>query len=174
MSGMLIAEFADHRRLVTAARRARQAGYRLIDAFTPIPVEGILELLEPRPTRIRVKMFIGGVVMAALAFGLEYFSAVVNYPYNSGGRPLDSWLTFMLPPFATGIFVAAVVGFIAFLRETGLPSLYNPLFAVEGFERASQDRSLLAFERPNNEAERKEALDFLQLAGASAIQEINA
>ena len=171
MSGMLLAEFADERRFLDAARRAR-ARYRLLDAFTPIPVEGMRDLLETRPSRIRLKMFVGGMVMAALAFGLEYFSAVINYPYNSGGRPLDSWPTFMLPPFATGIFIAAAAGFVAFLHETGLPRLHDPLFAVEGFERATQDRFLLALERPEAEDERKQALDWLLGAGAGAVREV--
>lgn len=171
MSGLLIAEFSDHRRLADAARRARGAHYRLIDAFTPFPVDGIVDLLEPRAGRIRIKMFIGGLVMAALAFGLEYYSAVINFPYNSGGRPLNSWPTFMLAPFATGILVAAVTGFVAFLRETGLPRLHDPLFAVEGFERASQDRFLLALERPQGVEECTRACDWLRGAGAVAVRE---
>ena len=92
-------------------------------------------------------MFVGGFAMAALAYGLEYFSAVIDYPFNGGGRPLDAWPAFMLVPFATGILAAAVAGFIALLTETGLPRLHDPLFAVEGFERASQDPFILALER---------------------------
>ena len=60
-------------------------------------------------------MFVAGMAMAALAYGLEYYSAVINYPYNSGGRPLDAWPAFMLVPFAIGILVASIAGFIAFL-----------------------------------------------------------
>ena len=52
-------------------------------------------------------MLAGGVVMAALAYGAEYYSAVISYPYESGGRPLDAWTAFMLVPFSTGILVAA-------------------------------------------------------------------
>lgn len=140
MTALLLAEFAEEARFAEAARRARSAGYRLVDAYTPYPIEEILDLLGHRRSRIRVAMFIGGVTMAALAYGLEYFSAVINYPYNSGGRPLDAWPAFMLVPFATGILLAAISGFATLLFETGLPRLHDPLFAVAGFERASQDR----------------------------------
>ena len=96
----------------TADRAPRAAParrhYRVVDAFTPYPVEELAEVLDHRPGRIRVAMFIGGMAMAALAYGLEYYSAVINYPYNSGGRPLDAWPAFMLVPFATGILVASV------------------------------------------------------------------
>jgi Protein of unknown function (DUF3341) len=169
MTRMLLAAFPDQVRLVSAARRAHGERYRLLDAFTPFPVEDVLELLERRRSHIRVAMFVGGVVTAALAYGLEYFSAVVNYPYNSGGRPLDAWPAFMLVPFATGILVAAIVGFATFLIETGLPRLHDPLFAVEGFERASQDLFVLALAQPDDDDGK--AHEFLRGAGAVAIRE---
>jgi hypothetical protein len=172
MPALLLAEFADSRRFVETAKRARSADYRLIDAYTPFPVEGVADLLAHRRSRIRVAMFVGGIAMAALAYGLEYFSAVVNYPYNSGGRPLDAWPAFMLVPFATGILVAAITGFTAFLFECGLPRLHHPLFAVEGFERASQDRFVLAVERPAGNAALRDALDFFRTGGAMAIREV--
>lgn len=170
MTTLLLAEFANSRRFADAARRAHGARYRLVDAFTPFPVEGVHELLEHGPSHVRVVMFIGGISTAALAYGLEYFSAVINYPYNSGGRPLDAWLAFMLVPFATGILVAAIAGFTTFLVECGLPRLHEPLFAVEGFERASQDRFVLALVRPQDDDEVRRAVDFFRGAGATAIR----
>ena len=53
-----------------------------------------------RRHRIRLVMFIAGTAMAALAYGTEYYSAVIGYPYNSGGGPLDAWPAFELVPFA--------------------------------------------------------------------------
>jgi hypothetical protein len=170
MTALLLAEFAEEGRFAEAARRARGAGYRLLDAYTPYPVEEILDLLEHRPSHIRVAMFIGGVTAAALAYGLEYYSAVINYPYNSGGRPLDAWPAFMLVPFAIGILVAAVSGFATLLFETGLPRLHDPLFAVEGFDRASQDRFFLALEPPGDHHARQSQIDFLKSAGAASVQ----
>jgi hypothetical protein len=168
---LLLAEFSDSSRFVDAARRAG-VRYRLVDAFTPFPLEAINEIFEHRGSRIRLSMFIGGIGMAAVAYGLEYFSAAINYPYNSGGRPLNSWPAFMLVPFATGILVAAIVGFTRFLIECGLPRLSDPLFAVEGFERASQDCFVLAIARPERDDDSHQAIDFLRSAGAAAIREI--
>ncbi len=77
MTALLLAEFAESTALCRGgATRARARDYRLVDAFTPFPVEGVHELLEQRRSHIRVAMFIGGIAMAALAYGLEYYSAV--------------------------------------------------------------------------------------------------
>ena len=110
--------------------------------------------------------------MAALAYGLEYYSAVINYPYNSGGRPLDAWPAFMLVPFAVGILAAAIAGFIAFLWRAGCRGCIIPLFAVDGFERASQDRFFLAVERREPTIKFGAAIDFLRDAGATTIREL--
>jgi hypothetical protein len=172
MTGFLLAEFSDQRRFVEAARRAGSERYRLVNAYTPFPVDEIVELLEHRRSHIRLAMFIGGVAMAALAYATEYYSAAIDYPYNSGGRPFDAWPAFMLVPFATGILVAAITGFATFLIETELPRLHDPLFAVAGFERASQDRFVLALERPDTDDNRRHAIDVLRSAGAVAIREV--
>jgi hypothetical protein len=172
MPTVLLAEFRDSKRLVEAARRACRSDYRLVDAFTPVPVEELHDLLEHRRSHIRAAMFIGGVAMAAFAYGLQYFSAVINYPYNSGGRPLDAWPAFMLVPFATGILVAAISGFGTFLIECRLPRLHHPIFAVEGFERAAQDRFILALERPSQLDALGHALEFFRAAGATSIREV--
>jgi hypothetical protein len=172
MTALLLAEFSDQGRFVEAVRRAGSGRYRLVDAYTPFPVDDIVELLEHRRSHIRLAMFIGGVATAVLAYGVEYYSAAIDYPYNSGGRPFDAWPAFMLVPFAIGILVAAIAGFAAFLIETGLPRLHDPLFTVVGFERASQDRFVLALERPDADDDRRHAIDVLRGAGALTIREV--
>ncbi|MBV1698042.1 MAG: DUF3341 domain-containing protein [Hyphomicrobiales bacterium] len=172
MTCLLLAQFSDRAHFLTAARRMHDAGHRLRDAFTPFPVEEILDLLPQHRSHSRVVMFVAGIGMAAIAYGLEYFSAVTNYPYNSGGRPLDAWPAFMLVPFATGILVAAVAGFTTLLVETGLPRLHHPLFAVDGFERASQDHFILAIEAPPIGEGKHRVVGMLRDIGAARIQEI--
>jgi Protein of unknown function (DUF3341) len=168
----LIVAFADAHRLTAAARSAKRQNYRLLDAFTPFPLEGLSELLDMRPSRIRLAMFCGGLAMAALAYGLEYFSAAVNYPYNAGGRPLNAWPAFMLVPFATGILLASICGFVAFLFETGLPRLHDPLFDLDGFDRASQDAFMLAIVRPETAAGQEAAMAWLRLHDAQIVDEV--
>jgi hypothetical protein len=77
---------------------------------------------------------------------MQWYSAVVDYPLNVGGRPLDSWPVFLLVPFEVGMLLAALSGFVAFLWSCGLPRLHDPLFALPSFERATQDRFFLLAE----------------------------
>lgn len=173
MTRLLLAEFGDQRGFDEAARRTHGSYGRVVEAFTPFPVETLPGMPPPSRSWIRPAMFLGGMIMAALAYGLEYYSAAVNYPYNSGGRPLNAWPAFMLVPFAIGILLAAVCGFAMFLFETGLPRLSNPLFGVEGFQRASQDRFLLAVELEENKDSRAVTADLLKTCGAISVREVD-
>jgi hypothetical protein len=170
MSRMLLAEFADGRSLLGAARDLKQQGVAVIDAFTPIPVDELADVLGVAATRIRIIMFIGGIAVAALLYATEWYTAVIDYPVNSGGRPLNSWIPFMLPPFATGIFAAALVGLITLFVTTGL-RLHHPLFALDGFEHVTQDRFALLVARPEDGAD-EETRAFLTDKGALRLWEV--
>lgn len=171
MTDLLLAECVDARGLHAAASAARRRGCRLVDALTPFPVEEVTAMLDADTSKIRPFMLAGGVGVAAVALLTEYATAYL-YPYNAGGRPLNSWPAFMLVPFATGILGAAVAGFIRFLIETGLPRLHHPLFAVDGIERATQDRFFLLVAAPPAGDERRAAEAQLRSAGAVAVREV--
>ena len=78
----------------------------------------------------------------------------------------------MMFPFALGILAAAITGLIALLVQCGSPRLHYPLFAIDGFARASQDAFLLAFASPEADADLQRASDWLRDAGAVTIWEV--
>jgi hypothetical protein len=172
MTALLVAEFREADALTTAAWKATSAGLPLADAFSPFPIEGMPELLGETSTRLRVWMFAGGMALAALAYATEVWSAIYSYPIDSGGRPLQSWPAFLLFPFAVGIFGAALTGFIGLLVKCGLPRLHHPLFDINGFERVTQDRFMLALHVPPADADKRSTVAWLKQAGANNVWEL--
>lgn len=168
MTTPLLAEFETPDALVRAWRRARGEGHRALDAFTPFPLEELADAFGPSPWLIRPAMAVAGFGAAALMYALQWWSAVYDYPLNSGGRPLHSWPVFLLVPFEFGVLAAAVAGFAALLYTCGLPRLHHPLFVMPQFERASQDRFLLLV-APKGDPAPLRAL--LEEAGASLVAE---
>ncbi|CCD90799.1 conserved hypothetical protein [Bradyrhizobium sp. ORS 375] len=172
MSTTYLAEYRDIERLQIALARVKQTPHQALDAFTPYPVEGLDDELGFRPSHIRTAMLLGGLAVAAVAFGLQWYSATIDYPINSGGRPLNSWQVFLLVPFEVGVFAAALSGVIAFLWSCGLPRLHHPLFDVPGFERATQDHYFLLAAAGNDGA--SDLRQVLQDAGAVVVTELRA
>jgi hypothetical protein len=142
----LMAEFDTPDALVAAAEKTRLAGYRQMDAYTPIPIEELNEALGLRRTRLPKLVFIGGLIGGIGGFALEYFSAALAYPMNIGGRPFNSWPQFIPVTFETTVLGAALTCFVGMWALNRLPQPYHPVFNVPAFARASTDRFFLCIE----------------------------
>lgn len=156
MSGFILAEFTTASAVTEAARNAADAGIPAEDVLSPHPLPGIEEHLAPPPEKppIGWVMFIAAALAAIAGYGMQWYSAVIDYPINSGGRPLNSWPAFLPVPYESAILLAAVVGILAWLWMCGLPKLFHPLFSATVVERVSQDRYLLVFRKRDRLADR--------------------
>ena len=150
----LMAEFHSPETLLRAAERASQQGFKRMDAYTPFPIEGLAEALGIGPTRVPLIVLIGGIIGCLGGFFLQYWFAVIDYPLNVGGRPLNSWPAFIPVTFEMTILCAALAAFLGVLALNGLPMPYHPVFNVEQFELASRNRFFLCIEAgdPNFES----------------------
>ena len=146
---------------------------RLLDAYSPFPVEDVAATSRPAAKPHAPDHVLRRTVRRRRRLWRRILHRGDRLPYNSGGRPFNSWPAFLLVPFAVGILGATIAGFIAFLAETGLPRLHHPLFALERFERASQDGFLLALARPDDERQAREAIEWLRRSGAVSVAEVD-
>lgn len=144
MSVALAAEYESPEEVRRAARAMRERGYRRLDTYTPFDVEGLDEQVGARRTRIPIVTFACGALGAATGYLIQWFCNAVDFPINVGGRPMHSAPAFIPITFETMVLFASVGTFVAFFAACRLPELWNPLFEVEGFERASVDRYWLA------------------------------
>ena len=160
MYGML-AEFDNSEDLVAATRRARHAGYRKMDAYTPFPVEELNEALELGPTGVPTIVLVGGILGALLGYSLQYYISVIDYPINVGGRPLHSWPAFIPVTFETTVLLAGLFAVLGMLALNGLPMPYHPVFNAANFSLASQDRFFLCIEADDPAFDQTETRRFL-------------
>jgi hypothetical protein len=139
----MVAEFADPTSLLAAVRACR-ARYANVDAYAPYAVDGLAEALGFRRNRVPLVTLIGGFAGGAGIYALQWYSAVIDYPINSGGRPIDSWPVFVIPTFELAVLGAALAAFIGMLALNGLPRLRHPIFNARDFDLASRNRFFVA------------------------------
>jgi hypothetical protein len=142
----LMAEFESPDDLLEATRGAYERGYRMMEAYTPFPVEGLAEALGFHRNQVPRTVFTGGLIGGFLGFFMQWYSAVVNYPINVGGRPLNSWPAFIPVTFEMTVLGAALAAVVGTLAMNGLPRPYHPVFNVPGFELASNNRFFLSIQ----------------------------
>jgi hypothetical protein len=142
----LMAEFEDPTSLVTATERAHREGYRRMDAYSPFPIEELHHALGSKHTRLPLIVLIGGLIGCIGGYTLEYWSSVIAYPLNIGGKPLHSWPAFIPVTFECTILAAALSCVLGMLALNSLPMPYHPVFSVPRFALASRNRFFLCIE----------------------------
>jgi hypothetical protein len=168
----LLAEFDNPTALVHAVRRAREGGYRRLDAYTPYPVEELTEALEFRRTRMPLVIFIGGVVGCVSGYLLQMYCAAWDYPINVGGRPLNSWPAFIPVMFELTVLIASLAAVFGLLGLCGLPRPHHPLFNVPRFALATRDRFFLCIEQRDPRFDLETTRAFLKELNPAEVYEV--
>lgn len=167
----LLAEFNSAQDLLDAAHAVRRAGYTKTDAFSPAPIHGLAEALGFEESIIPKVVLGAGITGLIAGYGLEYWTQVVAWPQNIGGRPYHSWVAFIPPAYETTILFAALSCFGTLLVLCGLPKPYHPVFNAPRFSLATSDRYFLVIKNsdPKFSAESTRAF----LAGLKATDVVS-
>ena len=157
----LLAEFETADALVTAGRAVTAAGYTKTDAFSPMPIHEIFDAMNIKERKIAKIILTGGITGCLAGWGLEYWSQVIAYPMNIGGRPYASWIPWIPPAFETTILFSVFAAVFGMLALNGLPRPYHPVFNAPRFSRASQDAYFLVIETTDPKFDAQATKDFL-------------
>ncbi len=168
----LMAQYERPEALLEAAQKAYAAGYRKLDAFSPVPIHGLAAAIGFKRTNLPYVVFLCGLIGAIAGYSLQYWIHVIDYPLNIGGRPLHSGPFFIPVTFETTILFAGISCFIAMLVANGLPRPYHPVFNVPGFSRASQDRFFLCVLREDPQYNPQTTKTFLEGTASSEVSEV--
>ena len=169
----LMAEFPDANSLVEAARRVHADGYTKTDAYSPFPIHELFDALAINDKRVPRIVLLGGIVGGCAGFGLCYWVSAIAYPLNIGGRPLNSWPSFIPVTFELTILLASFAAMFAWIGLSGLPLPYHPVFNVPRFSsKASEDAFFLTIEATDPKFDRTRTQEFLKSLGAREINEV--
>ena len=169
----LMAEFASPEELLEAARRAFAAGFRKMDAYSPFPVDGLAEAIGFHRSRVPLIVLIGGILGCLGGFFLQYWVSVIDYPINVGGRPLNSWPSFIPVTFELTILSAAFAAVLGMLGLNGLPMPYHPVFNAPRFALASRDRFFLCIQSDDPKFHVQETRHFLESLSPREVTEVS-
>ena len=168
----VMAEFDSPSALVSAARAARAKGYRKLDAYSPFPIEELTEALHLHKNKLPLIVLAGGIIGGLTGFFLQYWIAVVYFPINIGGRPLNSWPSFIIITFELTILFASLSAVLGMMALCGLPMPYHPVFNVPRFSAASRNRFFLCIEAEDPLFDRAQTSQFLGTLEPREVSEV--
>jgi hypothetical protein len=167
-----LAEFENPTELVEAAEKVYAEGYRKLDTYSPFPIEAASEAVGFHHTRLPLIVLIGGLTGLAVAFGMQYWISVIDYPLNVGGRPFNSWPAFVIVCFELTVLFSAISAVIGMFALNGLPMPYHPVFNVQRFVDASKDGFFLVIEATDPKFDVEETESFLKALSPMGVWEV--
>jgi hypothetical protein len=168
----LMAEFDSAQGIVDASTKAVAAGYTRLEAYTPIPIEELNDIIHKTRTVLPTLVLAAAFTGMATGFVLQYWASAIEYPLNVGGRPLATWPAFVIPSYELTILFAALTAAIGMIALNGLPQPYHPVFNVERFSLASSDKFFLVIEAEDTRFGKDDTQRFLQGLGAKGVYDV--
>ena len=168
----MLAEFEDPAAVVEAIHRTQEEGYAEFETYSPYPVEEFADAQHAHTSWLPWIVFAGGIMGAFLGWLLQYYTSTEVYPMNIGGRPDNSWPSFIVVMFECTILLGAFSAVFGMLALNGLPAPYHPLFNVESFKRASQDRYFLCIEAKDPRFDAERTRQFLESLGPNEVNAV--
>jgi hypothetical protein len=164
-----LAQFDTPEDLIEACEKAYSEGYRKMDAYAPMPVDGLAEAIGYKKNKVALCVLIAGCCGICFGLGLLEWISQIAYPHNVGGRPLNSWPAFIPITFECMILFSALTSLVSMLAMNGLPRPYHSVFNVQAFERASVDKFFLCIESEDPKFEPDQTLEFLKTLGPEEV-----
>ena len=150
--------FKEEESLVKTYSGLIKNGLEPTDVFTPYPVHGILEEL-PFKTRITHAAFFFGAAAAVGILGFLYYAAVISWPLNYGGKPVNSFPSFIVVTIVATILSITLLTLLTFsIRSKIYPGKKPKIF----HQRATDDRFVIVFENNRWEIEKEKIQSFIQ------------
>jgi hypothetical protein len=170
----VMAEFDSAEAIVDAARRVMSAGFTKVEAYTPVPIEELNDIIHKKRTILPKLSLLGGLAGMASGFALQYWASVIEYPLNIGGRPYASWPAFIIPSYELTILFSALATAGGMIALNGLPQPYHPVFNTPRFSLASSDKFFLVVEAVDPRYDADATPRLLQDIGAKGVYDVPA
>ncbi len=177
----LLAEFETPAKILAAAWRVHEAGYKWWDCHTPFMVHGLDKAMGIRPTILPWIVMICGITGAGIGWLLQWYTnattidawlgvAVTGYAFLVSGKPEYSLPVYAIIMFELTVLLSAIGCVVFMLVLNNLPSLYHPCFKSKRFARASDDRFFIVIEAQDPKFYRAKTGEFLEKIGATAVE----
>jgi hypothetical protein len=126
-SGGIAGIFTEESKVLAAANRVREKGFRKFDAISPYPIHGMEEALGFRRSFIPYITFVGGIVGGSLGLYFQYWTSTIDWAMNIAGKPFFSLPAYIPITFEMTILFAALSSVAILFVAANLPKVDPPI-----------------------------------------------
>jgi len=166
-NNFLVATFSGPNEVGAAVRTLRGQNFGIYDVYGPYPVHGLDQAMGVRTSRLPLIALIAAMLGLVSGVGLQFYTTVLDWPMNVGGKPDNSTLAFVPISFELTVLFSGLITVAAlFLRSRLFPGRRENLLATG----ATDDTFVLVLrDRPSVDISRARML--LESCGAQTVEE---
>jgi hypothetical protein len=160
-SSHLIGVFDDEPGLVKAVEEIRGKDLKIEEVYTPYPIHEVIRAMGTR-SRLQIFAYFYGLFGALAVLAFLYWTSVLDWPINYGGKPFNSFPSFIIITIVLTIFIVTVTSLATFSGRAKLwPGKQHRSYDV----RATDDKFVIVVSKEETGAE--------ELGTIQAIMEAN-
>ncbi len=160
-------------KILSAAKKTNQAGYKKYDINTPYPVHGIEKAMNLKPSKLGFITLVFGLTGSFIALFFMYWTMSIDYPMIISGKPFFALPAFIPVTFEVTVLLATlatVIGMITFFFK--FPENHHPLHDTNYMKQVSKDKFGLVIEISDKNFDLEKVKEFLQSLNPIEIEEI--
>ena len=128
----MVATFSDPEALLHALKAVRQENFRVYDVYAPYPIHGLDQALGVRHSRLPWVTFLVGLGALTFALTFQFYTTVLDWPLNVGGKPDNSTLAFIPICFELTVLIGGLATVAALFLRAKLYPGRPELLAADG------------------------------------------
>jgi hypothetical protein len=152
--------------MISSLKKLDEQKIKIYEVFTPYPLHDVIKILK-RKSRLPTAAYFYGLfaIVAVLAF--LYYTSVISWPIVYGGKPFNSFPSFIVITIVLTIFTVTITSLATFSARSKLyPGQVNPIF----HEEATDDKFVVVLsEEEVDESTMKNAESLMKSEGAIEV-----
>lgn len=139
MKTFKIGIYDDEEKFISSIRSLQEQKLQIFDVFTPYPVHEVFHLLK-RKSKLPTAAYFFGLFGILGTLGFLYYTSVISWPLNYGGKPFNSFPSFIVVTIVVTILTVTLASLALFSARSKLfPGRDNTLFDL----RATDDKFVI-------------------------------
>ncbi|HLO58839.1 MAG TPA: DUF3341 domain-containing protein [Bacteroidales bacterium] len=153
--------FEDEEKFEHAVKALKDANTEIFELFAPVPVHTAVRMVTGK-SRIPTISYFLGIVMMLAVLSFLYYTAVIDWPLNFGGKPTNAFPSFIVVTLILTILSVTLISLLIFSMRA---KLYPGKKTTVMDDRAVDDKFIIVLD-PHRVTE---ARDLLLKNGAEEV-----
>lgn len=156
--------YDDEEKFISSLKILKENNFNVYEVFTPYPMHEVFHLLKTR-SRIPLAAYFFGLFGIIITLAFLYYTSVISWPLVYGGKPFNSFPSFIVVTIVITIFTVTILSLGLFsARSKLIPGRNNTIF-----DKGATDNKFVIVIEGGNDVGNEDALAIMEENGATEV-----